>query len=131
MLTALQVAEQIDMLAGSVSGPKAAEIRSVMREAEKILRAEEKKRPLTVDDVRLIMRDLERGLEFAVYLEDRGYYKLEAAIIDRAYNDTVRVMYSNGMRYVFEMRDYNRTWRFWDSITSGVEMKMAEWRARK
>ena len=98
MLTALQVAEQIDLLAGNVSGEKAAEIRSVMREAEKILRAEEKKRPLTVDDVRLIIRDLERGLEFAVYLEDRGYYKLEAAIIDRAFNDTVRVMYSNGMR---------------------------------
>lgn len=131
MLTALQVAEQIDLLAGSVSGPKAAEIRSVMREAEKILRAEEKKRPLTVDDVRLIMRDLERGLEFALYLEDRGYYKLEAAIIDRVFKDSVRVMYSNGMRYVFELKDYNKSWRLWDIIPSGVEMKMAEWRARK
>lgn len=130
MLTALQVAEQIDLLAGKVSGEKAEEIRSVMREAERILRGAEKKRPMTEDDLRLIMRDLERGLEFAVYLEDRGYYKLEAAIIDRAFNDTIRVMYSNGMRYVFEMRDYNRTWRLWDSIPSGVEMKMAEWRAR-
>lgn len=131
MLTALQVAEQIDMICNDVQGNHAGEIRAVLREAEKILRAEEKKRPLTADDVRLMMRDMERGMGYAVYLEDRGYYMIEPVIIDRALYEGVQLTYGNGMRYAFELKDYNKTWRLWDSVPSGVEMKMAEWRTRK
>lgn len=131
MLTSLQLAEQLDLLAGSIKGKNADKLRAALRMAEKKLRAEEKKKPLSEDDVKLLIGNLERGMEFAVYVEDRGYYKVLPGLFDRVYGDSIRVMYSNGMYYMLEMRDYNRTWRLWSEYPSGVEMKMAEWRARK
>lgn len=131
MLSSLQLAEQLDLLAGSIRGKNADKVRAALRLAEKKLREDKKKRPMSEDAVRLMIGNLERGMEFAVYVEDRGYYKPMPALLDRAYNDTIRVLYSNGMYYMLEMKDYGRTWRLWDTYPSGVEMKMAEWRARK
>lgn len=131
MLTALQLAEQIDIVCDTARGKNADAIRALMRQAERMLKEKEKARPLSEDDVRLMMRLLENGKEFAVYIEDRGYYKPMAAIADLSMGNSVRLMYSNGMRYMMDLSDYNRTWRLWGSYPSGVEMKITEWRARK
>lgn len=131
MLTSLQLAEQLDLLAGSIRGKNADKVRAALRLAEKKLREDKRRQPLSEDAVRLMISNLDRGMEYAVYVEDRGYYKVLPAVFDRAYNDTIRVLYSNGMYYMLEMKDYNRTWRLWDTYPSGVEMKMTEWRARK
>lgn len=131
MLTALQLAEQIDIVCDTARGKNADAIRALMRQAERLLKEKEKARPLSEDDVRLMMRLLENGKEFAVYIEDRGYYKPMAAIADLSMGNSVRLMYSNGMRYMMDLSDYNRTWRLWGSYPSGVEMKITEWRARK
>ena len=131
MLTALQLAEQIDIVCDTARGKNADAIRAMMRQAERLLKEKEKARPLSEDDVRLMMRLFENGKEFAVYIEDRGYYKPMAVIADLTMGNSVRLMYSNGMRYMMDLSDYNRTWRLWDKIPSGVEMKMTEWRARK
>lgn len=131
MLSSLQLAEQLDLLAGSIRGKNADKVRAALRLAEKKLREDKRRQPLSEDAVRLLIGNLDRGMEYAVYVEDRGYYKVLPAVFDRAYNDTIRVLYSNGMYYMLEMKDYNRTWRLWDTYPSGVEMKMTEWRARK
>ena len=131
MLTSLQLAEQLDLLAGSIRGKNADKVRAAMRLAEKKLREEKKAQPLSEDAVRLMMSNLERGMEYAVYVEDRGYYKVLPALFDRAFNESIRVMYSNGMYYMLDLKDYGRTWRLWDKYPSGVEMKMVDWRARK
>lgn len=131
MLSSLQLAEQLDLLAGSIRGKNADKVRAALRLAEKKLREDKRRQPLSEDAVRLMISNLDRGMEYAVYVEDRGYYKVLPAVFDRAYNDTIRVLYSNGMYYMLEMKDYNRTWRLWDTYPSGVEMKMTEWRARK
>lgn len=128
MLTALQLAEQLDLLSGHV---KSERVRGALKLAEKQLREAEKEDPLTEEEVKQLMENLERGMEFAVYVEDRGYPKPMPALMDRKLNDSIRVMYSNGMRYVLELKDYNRTWRLWARYPSGVEMKMKEWRVRK
>lgn len=128
MLTALQLAEQLELLAGHV---KSERVRGALKLAEKQLRGAEKEKPLTEAEVRQLMDNLERGMEFAVYVEDRGYPMPMPALLDRKLNDSIHVMYSNGMRYVLEMKDYNRTWRLWGRYPSGVEMKLAEWRDRK
>ncbi len=128
MLTRREAAEQLDMLAGKM---RPSQVRGAMRAAERLLREEEAAEPLTEEEVRLLMANTARGQEYALYLEDRGYPKVQAAILDSAYGDGVRVIYSNGMRYIMEMQDYNRTWRLWAKYPSGVEMKVNEWRARK
>ncbi len=128
MLTALQLAEQLEMLARQT---KDAQLRGALKMAEEQLREREKAKPLTESEVRLLFENTERGMEFCVYVEDRGYYKPLPAILDRAYKDSARVVYSNGMHYMLEMRDYNRTWRLWAKYPSGVEMKNEDWRHRK
>ena len=131
MLSSLQLAEQLDLLAGSIRGKNADKVRAAMRLAEKKLREDKKKQPMSEDTVRLMIENLSRGMEFAVYVEDRGYYKVLPALFDRAFNESIRVMYSNGMYYMLDLKDYNRTWRLWNAYPSGVEMKMTEWRERK
>lgn len=128
MLTALQLAEQLEMLARQT---KDAQLRGALHMAEEHLRGRERARMLSEDEVRLLFENTARGMEFCVYVEDRGYYKPLPAILDKAYKDAARVVYSNGMRYLLEMREYNRTWRLWDKHPSGVEMKKEEWRHRK
>lgn len=131
MLTALQMAEQLELMAQKLKGQRHEELRGVLKMAEKQMREKEKALPLTEDEVRLLMAGTERGMEYAVYVEDRGYYKPMPALMDSAMVDSIRVTYSNGMRYMLEMRDYNRTWRLWEKYPSGVEMKMKDWRSRK
>lgn len=131
MLTALQAAEQLDMMAQKMTGQRYEELRGVLRMAEKLLREQKKAVPLTEDEVRQLMSGTERGMEFAVYVEDRGYYKPLPAIMDSAMPESIRIVYSNGMRYVMELRDYDRTWRLWANYPSGIEMKMTDWRSRK
>lgn len=128
MLTKREAAEQLDILAGKM---RPSQVRGAMRAAERLLRGEEMAQPLTEGEVHLLMAGTARGQEYALYLEDRGYPKVQAAIIDGAFGDTVRVIYSNGMKYMMELKDYGRTWRLWAKYPSGVEMKLHEWRARK
>ena len=128
MLTKREAAEQLDMLAG---GMKPGPLSGALRTAEKLLREEPEATPLTVDEIRTLMDGTCRGREYALYIEDRGYYKMQAVIMDSANGNFARVIYANGMRYMLDINDYNRTWRLWSSYPSGIEMKKSEWRARK
>ena len=131
MLTALQLAEQLDLICGMVKGKNSSEICGIVRMAEKALRGETKAQPMTEDEVRFMIKGCESGKEFAVYVEDRSYYKPMAVIIDGGYGDSVRLLQSNGMHEVMDLARYNKTWRLWAMYPSGVEMKMTEWRDRK
>lgn len=130
----LEVAEQLDMMASRRKSEKDAELRGLMRQAEKHLRdlsATVKSRPLTEDEVRLMASCTDRSVELCAYVEDRRYYKPVPAIITRMVGDGIRAVYSSGMYDVLELKNYNRTWRLWAKYPSGVDMKMMDWRPKK
>lgn len=127
MQTGLELAEELSELTRTMRQSKA---KGAMKAAERVLRDCTDK-PLDADEVELLLAGLARGQEYALYLDDRSYPKIQAVILDAVYPDKVRVMYSNGIREELALADYNTRWRLWGKYPSGVERKLHEWRARK
>lgn len=127
MLTGAELAEELGELTRKMR-PSVA--RGAMKAAERMLRDCTDK-PLEECEVQLLLAGMARGQEYALYLDDRSYPKVQAVILDAVYADKVRVMYSNGIREEMALADYNTRWRLWSKYPSGVERKMHEWRARK